>query len=695
MSLKFPAWLWSGVGLATILAVFLGGVGLSADTLPYPPQGSYSDSTISRYPDALHFRRSLIEDHSFPLWNAHLMGGQPFAANPGSKVFYPLTWLLLILTPTLHLNLMALFHLWWGGMGMGLWSRRTGLTPWPSFLAALGYSIAPKLVGHAGVGHLDLLMGMAWLPWCLVAIHHLAMPDEEKAQRQLPVEVIGLAFSGAMLLIGAIQLLLYTYGLGIIYAAYCLWYAPKKRRLLLAYCLAALLTIGFSAVQWMPLWELRDSLSRGDIRAEDAGLLSIEPSQLVGLLIGDHGGSQETLTYIGLSSLLLALLGLLMRPKENRLWWGIILLAGLYSLGDHFLLWRGITNLIPPLLWFRVPSRAWFLMSFLIPYLAAWGLQTLVTTPPDGRWVRLGIVGLIGLGLTCGVSSLVILQETEIKPEALWGIFFLPLTAFLIALVIFGRLPRRYTMPLFCLLILVDGVWIDRSLIEGRSQSEWLNPTPPSLIADLARTGGRIYTPDYAIPQQDTAYWGIARFDGVDPFQMNNFIEAADDAVGVPREGYSTTVPAIVVLPEDENAQTYRDAPMNPKKLGAWGVEWVITRYPITIEGLSLADQLDGLYFYHNEEAWGDTIQLDWDGPNRVQQTILENDLWQIRTVTKVEGWQTAEGGSAGRDFLSLPPLNQTYAYRPQGVWMGLGISLMSYVLAGAWWFVGKVRHAA
>ena len=168
------------------------------------------------------------------------------------------------------------------------------------------------------------------------------------------------------------------------------------------------------------------------------------------------------------------------------------------------------------------------------------------------------------------------------------------------------------------LLVAVDTLWIDRTLIEGRPRDEWLQEEPPDLIAHLAETGARIYTPDYAIPQQDTAYWDIARFDGVDPFQIASFIDISEVATGVPREGYSTTVPAVVVLDEDEATHQYKDAPMDAELLGMWGVEWVVTGYEIDIDGLTLADEIDGRFFYQN--AFVADFHLEWDGPNSFRE---------------------------------------------------------------------------
>ena len=57
------------------------------------------------------------------------MSGSPFAANPLNKVWYPPQWLVLIVPPILHLNLLTWLHLVAGGTGAWLWSRGAGLGP--------------------------------------------------------------------------------------------------------------------------------------------------------------------------------------------------------------------------------------------------------------------------------------------------------------------------------------------------------------------------------------------------------------------------------------------------------------------------------------------------------------------------------------------------------------------------------------
>src|SRR5258708_21787969 len=108
-----------------VLIVLLS-VGLSEDALPFPPQSTFSDAAVSHWPAALYLQQSLRAGH-FPLWRDLLMSGQPFAANPLNKVWYPPQWLVLLFPVTLFLNLLTWVHLVLAGVGRRVLRFRLGI----------------------------------------------------------------------------------------------------------------------------------------------------------------------------------------------------------------------------------------------------------------------------------------------------------------------------------------------------------------------------------------------------------------------------------------------------------------------------------------------------------------------------------------------------------------------------------------
>ncbi len=794
--------------LAVILAAFLLGAGLDADSLPFPPEAAFSDAVTTHWPNALLLRRAVLDEGALPLWQPGIFSGMPFAANPLSKVWYPPQWLVLLLPPALHLNVLTWLHLTLAGLGAWQWGRVTGLARGPAALAGAGYALAPRLVAAVGAGHLDLVYAAAWVPWLLWAVERTLRADKLSGHRQsapiprpLPPAKLGegerrqpdrppssLAGGGiegggvqrvflsfprqqivrapdgrgraafalgafaALCLLADVRLSAYAFALTGVYA---LWRGcppipgpfptrgegrtaseqaerseaggeVNRARAAMRLVAAGLLAAGLSAVQWVPLLLWRSDLSRAQITAGDAALHSLKAGNWIGLLIGDHGGAWETLVYPGVSVLALALAALLLRPRALAFWGVALLVIAAWAMGDHFVLWPALTSLIPALRWWRVPPRVWLLAALILPYLAAWGAQLLVTQPPDRRAARLIVVGVLGGGLACGLFSALTLSADLGWGSAL-GTFALPLTALIMLLALqrkggFANPPlqgqgsagayrdtpllerwderawpgSRALLAAFALVVLADLLWIDGSLVEGRSEREWLDPYRPLAGYLQEARATRVYSPTYSLPQQAAAHWGIAQFDGVDPFQTRAYVEAAEAAAGVPADGYSITLPAFVPIAEGQSelevlATANCDAPLRPDLLGAWLVTHVVSACPLGAEGLALEARIGEVYVYRN--TYAPEASLTWDGPNRATVTLRAPYAGPLYAVANGH-WRDAPDDAPG-----LPgPLDGatntwTFAYDPSEVWRALGVGAALVALGGLMLW-GAGRHA-
>ena len=72
------------------------------------------------------FNSDAYRSGEIPLWNPYNYCGIPFAANPQCSVFYPLSWLHLLM-PVIHAQkYMIVLHVLLGGGFMYLFLRRTG-----------------------------------------------------------------------------------------------------------------------------------------------------------------------------------------------------------------------------------------------------------------------------------------------------------------------------------------------------------------------------------------------------------------------------------------------------------------------------------------------------------------------------------------------------------------------------------------
>ena len=73
---------------------------------------------------------------SWPTWNPYHSFGVPLLANPNVQVFYPLTWLSLVLRPETYYSVYVVLHLLVSAVGLYVLARRLGLSRPAAFLAA-------------------------------------------------------------------------------------------------------------------------------------------------------------------------------------------------------------------------------------------------------------------------------------------------------------------------------------------------------------------------------------------------------------------------------------------------------------------------------------------------------------------------------------------------------------------------------
>ncbi|HLY24764.1 MAG TPA: hypothetical protein VKQ72_00400, partial [Aggregatilineales bacterium] len=368
------------IAFAALLIVLTGGlllgVGLGANALPFPLQSTFSDAAITHWPNALFFQQSVRAGY-WPLWNNLLMSGIPFAADPLSKVWYPPQWLAIILPVTTHLNLMIWLHLILAGLGMRALCRRLGQNDAASSICGLAYAVTPRLLAATGAGHMDIVYVEAWFPWVLWAIDFAI-----SAPVSLRVRAAVVGCIGALSLLADLRISVFSFAFG---AAFAFWRTRraeagkiKIRGVAAALLIGLVLTVGLTAVQWIPLVALLSSLSRGDLTAQGAAVYSLQLAQLIGLLYPDRFGFHETMVYVGIAVLALAMMGFAQNPRRHLFWLVIMLIAGWYALGDQGILWPALARVIPGVVWLRVPSRAWIVVVVCLIVLAGYGIDTIL-----------------------------------------------------------------------------------------------------------------------------------------------------------------------------------------------------------------------------------------------------------------------------------------------------------------------------
>jgi hypothetical protein len=635
--------------LVSLGIVFVLATGFTLGGLPFNPGARYSDAVTSHWTAALFLRKSVLDQHTFPLWRETTMAGAPFAANPLNKTAYPLQWLALLFPPALHLDIVIVLHLLIAGAGMWRWTRGLGLRPEAAGLSALAYTLGPRLIGHTGAGHLDLLYAAAWLPWLMASVKpspppplpqgegreklstteayplrqavplHSAVqqPDHTMAVgaglRPAPTQnrmnyayaiallrqVIQVALFAGLLFLADTRLSLFGFSLAGVYAVY---EAARIRRLnwlvwmVPALVIFLLLTASVTAplIGWSPY------LSRAGLTAQEAGIFSLEPAQFIGLVLPPQAGNIEMLTYVGWPVLALAGVALLAMPRKLLFWLGVLVVAGWYALGENGLLWSLLVKIAPLLLWFRVPSRAWFVLALVLPLLAGYGLDWLIghlgrRAPP--RW-RLAALAGLAAALTCGVIALVALPLPD---GAGWSILVGGGgLAFILFLLFNSRLTVERAALLLVLVTFADLLITGRSWLEWRGEDDWLTPYAPLAAVLVEDEADRVYSPTYSLPQQVAEAYDLRLFGGVDPFQIEGVTRAVAQAGGVEWSGYSVVAPPLNGIEGDDPATANRDAMPKTGLLARWNVSRVVSAYPIENARLRLVDEVGGISVYRN-----------------------------------------------------------------------------------------------
>ncbi len=714
-------WLLAACG-AAVAAALIGLWLVPPGTLPYPPAGSYSDAAVSHWPNAHFLRQSVLREHRWPLWDPTRMLGQPFAANPLTKVWYPPQWLALILPPTAHLNLLTVAHMVIMALGMLVWARAAGLRLAAGLLAASAWALLPKSIAHLGAGHLDVLYALGWVPWLMAAARRLR-------ERPVPQRAALVGVLAALLMLADLRIAAYLLLPALLDGLLADGREPIRRGLWL---LAGLIVVLLTAVQSFPLLALAPYLTRAALTPAQAAEFSLPPSHLIGVLLADRGGFHEWMTFLGIPLLTLGVAGLI-RGQPRRLmlgWAAMALLAALWALGDRGPLFAPAAKLLPLLSWLRIPSRAWFVVSLAVIVLAAHGLDALLARPlPRGG--RLAAAGLASAGVVWLAASASVVGQL---PAGVRGAFVgagVSLIATGAGCWLTGRgpLPRRFSAipalrvqragaALLIGVLALSYLMLDRSLIEGRPVSE-VSAADAALAARLDAGCRRVYSPSFDLLGPGAAQAGLWALHGADPFQLAASADLIAAAAGVSLEGYSITAPPIP--PESEDVRgALRAAHPDTALLAAFDVRWVVARFPVEDSRLTFRGRNGGVWLYQLADgaARADAAGLPPDsvilpaacgGPDhfrwQVSRYAADSPLNVVIAQAWAPGWRAEVDGrpipirqvGGGLIGVALPPGASTLelAYRPRADLAGAAISGTAAGGLSVWALAGRRKGAA
>ena len=373
--------------------------------------GAGEDDVLYYFPSRVFLHETVAAGH-WPWLNPWTGMDRPYAADPQSALWYPSTWLFVVLPP-----LWAYPISLWAHYSLALWGmyrlvRSLGTDRRAAVFGGVVFAFCGFLLAHRA--HLAMQHAAAWTPWVFWRLRRLwgDGPDADRRTRRAALRFVWACVAVALqCFAGHLQVAMLT-GLGSL--VYLLAMVEARggggptswRRVVTRWPVVWICAGGLFAVQWLPTLDYLSLSTRVHRTYLDFVENSWNPvsalNYLLPMLFGQRtanffeqpywGPSHqcEQFGYLGIVPLLLAALALRTgwRADDRRRPWGVLLIFSLLlALG-------GFGPVCPLLYWipgaslFRAPARALLLVDLSLAALAALVVHDLAATHTPSR-VRL------------------------------------------------------------------------------------------------------------------------------------------------------------------------------------------------------------------------------------------------------------------------------------------------------------------
>jgi hypothetical protein len=682
------------------------------DGFPHHRNAEYSDLLVSHWPNAQFLRTEIRTRTEIPLWNPLILSGAPLVADPLFSIWYPPSWLTLVLPISVAFNLLFILHLAWAGYGMFVLLQAEGTGRIAAVMGGLAFGATPKLIGHISLGHLGLISAVAWTPWVLICLRKFlesVFVDQHGYYRWAGLSggVLALTFFADP------RWLIPVGGLSFLYAVYQIgrnsWSInSQKQPFILTLLIFGFSSLGVSAGLSLPLSEFLSHTTRTNITPEIATEISFPTNNLIKFIVPDLGGWPETLPYVGLIVLGLALIGVVARRQGWKFWLLIFLGALLLAMGDQTPIYGLIVKIIPGMKVTRVPARFLFLCAFGLSVLSGLGFEVLINGGVERLpTIRLSAFGFGAIGVLLGFA-LIFMGENTLRI----GIILLNLA---IAFVFLSYIATQTNIRKQVII----GLWIGAMIVElVIFRGSVLHMVPEEiaflrnqeLIETITTEGdeSRILSISYSLPQHLAALEDFQLADGVNPLQLQGYQSYMAGALGYSEGVYSVTLPPF----PNGDPSTPQEFILNVEDLGQLNIAFIISEYPIAAEGISHVGTLSGSYIYRNEHFrprawivedgsdsgnWKEATSIEWS-PNEIAvQAVGPGTL--VLSEMGYPGWVVTIDGKPGKieqyreifRAVSLQPGDHEiqFSFRPRIVYVGTAITLIS-LIAIAWLWIKR-----
>ena len=321
----------------------------------------------------------LVKKVKIPLWNPYNFSGNPLLANYQSGFLYPLNFLYLILSPLNAWTILTMLQITMATLFMYLLLRKFKVSQMGSILAGLVFVSSSFFITWIEIdiiGHTYL-----WLPLIIYSIESILIDKKRYFYPLISLFIALSIFAGYPQT--AVLIILYS----IIYFLFRVWSLSKKNKEIFYFFLFLILSLGISAIQLIPVFELyRQAPLAKDFANWTFDHFLIPYRQLITFFAPDFFGNPAVNNFwgqdygdltpsIGIISLFFAFVPILFK-KKNKIF------NFLYSTSLVFLfltIKSPLSSIVKilrlPILSSGTPARILCLLFFNLAFLAGFGFD--------------------------------------------------------------------------------------------------------------------------------------------------------------------------------------------------------------------------------------------------------------------------------------------------------------------------------
>ncbi len=359
-----------------------------------------SDYLLGGYP----VDKWMAEEGGISLWQPYVFGGMPILGAPSGNPLAPFHQLKKIIPPQVAIAIQFILFTFLGGLGVYLYIKDilsnnvgTGFTPVRkssqavAFISGIAYMCIGNVLSTPYGGHLGRTISITLFPLALFFLHRGLV------QKRIFYYIFAGGVSALAFYEGHFQMTYYAILFAIAYILFFLVYKRRENgakgsmKIILFCILTAVVVLCLTSAIWLPTLSGLGTVARGQERGyEYASSWAMPPLELLDLIVptfsgilGNYWGLNYFklhIEYLGIIPIVLFIIGIFLCIKSSvvKFFIATLLVAILIALGSYTPFFKIPYYLVPGFKLFRGPSMIFFLASFSVIVVGAFGLQQVI-----------------------------------------------------------------------------------------------------------------------------------------------------------------------------------------------------------------------------------------------------------------------------------------------------------------------------